>query len=79
MNGQLKIDQMFAFIAKDLDGSEGIPAVIAPGGTAMPLVGADMDRVQSLLPIAQKMATERNITITLVKFSQRDDIIVIKP
>lgn len=72
MEGQLRIDQMFAFICLDDDGTEGIPAFLA-GGLAMPMVGADMKRVESLRPIAQDMV-KAGKKITLVKFSVRETL-----
>ncbi len=78
MKGQLRIDQMFAFIVVDDDGTEGIPAFLAPGGTAMPMVGADMARVESLRPIARRMARELKKPVTLCKFTTREILEVIE-
>ncbi len=73
MKGQLRIDSMFAFICLDDDGTEGIPAFMTPGGIAMPMVGADLQRVDSLRPIARQMV-EAGKKITLVKFSHRETL-----
>jgi len=45
----------------------------------MPLVGADMARVQSLKPIAKRIAQVTRKRIILVKFINREDIEVIEP
>lgn len=78
MQGQVKIDQMFAYVVMDDDDTEGIPAIESPMGP-MPLVGADMARVESLNPIAQHMATSLGKEVTLVRFSVRETIEVFKP
>jgi len=78
MRGQVHIDQMYAYIVMDDDDTEGIPAFMN-GNTAMPMVGADMDRIASLDPIAQQLATEIGKKITLVRFSVREEVKVIDP
>lgn len=79
MRGQLRIEQMFAFVVVDDDGTEGIPAFMGPDRVAMPLTGADMERVESLRPLAQKIATQLGKPITLVRFENRTEVEVIKP
>jgi len=76
MNGQLRIDQMFAFIVVDDDGTEGVCAFNGPNGP-VPMVGADMARVESLRPIAQMLANALKKPVTVAKFSIREDIEVI--
>lgn len=73
-----KIESMYAFIAVDPeDGTEGIPAFMTPDGMAMPMVGADLERVESLRPIAEDLAARGDLTITLAHFSVREDQFVI--
>jgi hypothetical protein len=49
------ITEMYAFVVVDpADGSEGIPS-FSHLGMHHPLVGADMDRVKSLIPIAERL------------------------
>lgn len=79
MNGQERIEKMFAFVIVDDDGTEGIPAIEGPNGMAMPLVGADMARVESLRPHALGVANSLNKEITVVEFSTRVEIETIKP
>lgn len=71
MKGQLHIDEMFAFIVLDDDGTEGIPAIPGPGGVALPMVGADMARIESLRPFAENAARRMGKTVSLVKFTNR--------
>ena len=72
------IGQMFAFIAEDSGPTdEGIVAFTTPGGMAMPMVGADMARVDFLRPIAREIAKKTGRKITLVLFNNRIDLEVI--
>ena len=73
-----KITEMYAFIAEEGPEDEGIVAMKV-GNTFMPLVGADMDRVESLRPIAVNMANIYKTKITLAKFTTRTDLEEIKP
>lgn len=71
MNGQERIETLFAFIVVDTDGTEGIP-VFQSGQHLIPLTGADVDRVLSLMPIAMQIAGEHNRSIEVVHFSRRE-------
>ena len=68
MKEKLKIEQMFAFVACDEKG-EGVMGFKGSDGW-MPMVGADMDRVKSLLPMAVAMGVDFKI----LKFEGRVDI-----
>lgn len=73
-----KIERMFAFITEDEPGSEGIIGVQTYSGL-MPLVGADMKRVESLRPIAQATATATGKSVALVLFEVRKVVEIITP
>jgi len=73
-----KIESMYAFIAQDETG-EGVCGFKAPDGTWLPLVGADMDRVKSLMPVAELMAKQSGQTIKLCLFTTRTELSEIKP
>jgi hypothetical protein len=77
MKGQLRIDQMFAFICLDDDGAEGVPAVLR-NGMLVPLMGADLARVDSLRAIVEHDPMLRGKRITLATFSMREDVEVIQ-
>jgi len=79
MRGQLRIDRLFAFIALDEDGTEGLIGHYQPDGTWTPLVGADMARVDSLRPIVVDIATQTDRRITLAVFSNRDNVETFEP
>lgn len=78
MRGQLRIEQMYAFVVVDDDGTEGIPAFGTPDGTAMPMVGADIERVDQLRPIAQAMARQLGKPIEVLLFTGRESVEVIE-
>lgn len=72
MQGQLRIDSVFVFIVLDEDGTEGVPAFLAPNGMLLPMVAADQARLDQLLPIARDMAALRQVPIHLCRFSTRE-------
>lgn len=79
MNGDLNIEQMFAFIVRDpADGTEGVIGTMTPTGL-MPLVGADPERASSLIPIAQETANLMGVTVTLALFSKRENVDSFEP
>jgi len=81
MNGLVRVEQMFAFIVIDDDGTEGIPAVQTKSmgfPTFLPLVGADMARIDSLRHFAVQVAREMKKPVTLVKFTHREEVEVIR-
>lgn len=78
MKGQLKVLSVFAFIALDSDGTEGVVSAQF-GDVHMPLMGADLAMVAILRPTAERIARETGTTITLAHFSVRTDQETIQP
>lgn len=73
------ITEMYAFVTSDTaPDDEGIPAFMN-GPILMPMTGADMARVQDLMPIAQRAADESGKQIRIYRFSQKEQIGVIEP
>ena len=73
-----KIEQMYAFVAEDSSpDDEGVIGMMTGGGW-MPLVGADMARVNSLRPIAESVAHQLGKPVKLLCFEQRSEIEVIQ-
>ncbi len=70
----LKIDEMYAFIATEDDGQEGICAFQIHGGMWMPMVGADLARMESLRPMAEKIAKATGKQIEVIKFTNREHL-----
>lgn len=73
-----RIDEMFAFVADEGGGDEGVVATHTGAGW-MPLVGADMNRVDSLRPLAEELARITGREIRLIKFTNREDLDVLSP
>lgn len=67
-----KVEVMYAFVVAD-KGGEGIMGFKAADGW-MPMVGADMDRVKSLIPIAREISKVTGLPFKILKFSNRVDI-----
>jgi len=78
-----RIEEMYAFIAEDSGpDDEGVIGIqTGPGDDGqrlwLPLVGADMARVNSLRPIAQGIGRRIGKKIVLVHFSNRQVLEVI--
>lgn len=69
-----KITEMFAFVTSDTDeNDEGVLGVGTSQGL-MPMVGADMSRVKSLIPIADKITEKTGKPYRIIKFSSMTDI-----
>jgi hypothetical protein len=67
-----KIERLYAWIATEADGGEGVCAMSLPDGkTLMPLVGADMERIESLRAHAGLVARISKCPVRLVEFSAR--------
>ena len=72
----LKIESLFAFVAKGPDG-EGIMAgsMVVQGQQMMvPFVGADMGKVKQLLPHAQQISEASGLQFKIYKVSNKTDI-----
>jgi hypothetical protein len=73
------IEEMYAFISYDKDDNdEGICAFNTGFNTWMPMVGADMARVESLKPVAQQIANMTGKKIKICKFSTREVLEIIE-
>lgn len=78
-----RIEEMYAFIVEDSGpDDEGVMAMqTEPGDDGqrlwLPLVGADMARVNSLRSIAQGIGRQIGKKVTLVHFTNREDLEVI--
>lgn len=68
----MKIDCLYAWVCTEADGGEGIPAAHLPGlpGVPMPLIGADMVRIESLRPYALAVAVELGLPVKLCRFDR---------
>lgn len=72
-----KIDQIYAFLAVNED-VEGI-VLFQTGSMHLPMVGANIARVDLLRRVAQDISNDTGKKISICKFSQRELIEIIKP
>lgn len=72
-----KITSLYAWIATEADGGEGLPAmhtVIDGQEYFMPLMGADMARIKSLRGKAELVARRGNVRLRLCRFQLVDEL-----
>ncbi len=81
-----KIERMYAFVQEDTgpDDEEVISApgrVLGPfhGPVPVPLVGADQGRVETLRPVAQRIADATGKPVKVLMFSVRTEVAVLMP
>lgn len=72
------IKLLYAFIAIDEDGDEGVCAMLTPEGW-VPMVGSDMERIDSLRPVAAEIAKRSGKIVHLRRFSSMEIVNVIHP
>jgi hypothetical protein len=73
------IEEMYAFISYDKDNNdEGICAFQSSYGVWIPMVGANMARVESLKPMAKQIANMTGKKIKICKFSTREVLEIIE-
>lgn len=66
-------DELFAFVAVDTDGDEGV--VIAEfEGDAVPLVTADLEKVKLFIPIAERIAQGNRVNIKLYHYKRIGEV-----
>ncbi len=72
-----RIDSLYAFVAEDSGPEdEGIIGVQTEQGW-LPLVGADMARVEALRPLAKSIGQQTGKTIKLLHFETRKEVEII--
>lgn len=81
-----KIDRLFAFVTEDTGpDDEGVISASAPvlgpfhAHMPMPLIGADDGRIESLRPVAQKIADATGKPVKLLSFTMRTEVAVLLP
>lgn len=72
-NGRFsKITEIFAFISKDKEGTEGILGIKGLDGIWIPLIGADLERVESLIPAAETIKKITGVDYEIRYFLHRE-------
>ena len=67
-----KITEMYAFVSEDTGPEDEGVVAEKFGGVWMPLVGADMARVESLKPLARMVAKKTGKPLKLLRFTNRE-------
>jgi hypothetical protein len=71
---KLRIENIWAYVSVDENGMEGVCAVNV-GGTWIPLIAADPERLESLRSMALTLAAlTPNRKIRLIKLTSREEI-----
>jgi hypothetical protein len=68
-----RISEVHAYIVVTENGDEGIAAFLSEG-VWMPMICADMARVESMRPMARRIAEATGQEVRLVKFATRTDV-----
>jgi len=63
-----KIETLYAWVASEPDGGEGLAGFLGPEGW-MPLIGADLARIESLRHVAEDVARVTGYPVALKSFS----------
>ncbi len=69
-----RIEEIYAFVAEDTGPDDEGVVAMSVGGVMMPMVGADMARVESLRPIAKNISKQTGKKVKLLHFTQREDL-----
>ena len=72
------LQELYAFVSKNEDGSEGIIGMPSPHGV-IPMFTADKKNLPKLLEGAQLFANAMDKSITVLKFSNREEFEVVEP
>jgi hypothetical protein len=70
----IPIKEVFAYVAPDGEGNEGLAGVEIPGAGWLPLAASTREGADLLLPVVQVLIKKIGKPIKLVKFSNREEI-----
>ena len=69
-----RIEEMYAFVTEDSGPDDEGVIGMNTGSRWLPMVGADMARVESLKPIAEAIAAKTGKKVKILRFSHREDL-----
>ena len=69
-----RIDALYAWVAQEPDGGEGVCSADFGANLHMPLVGADIERMKSLRDHAEFVRRMTGYPVRLVRFGRREDL-----
>lgn len=73
-----KIERIWAWVSSDTSGEDGIIAYVGENG-AIPLIGSDMERIESFRPYVEKIAQASGRPITLRAFGEMKTLETVMP
>lgn len=68
------IEEIWAWIAEEEPGEEGIIGAYTGEGIMHPLVGADKERIESFREYAEMISEKVDFPVRLVKFNNREEL-----
>lgn len=75
-----KVEKIYAFMAIDADGNEGVLTFIGSDKHALQMVGANLEMLEQYRPVVKAMADsmQPGVKVKLVSFSGREDVEVVR-
>ncbi|RYF52232.1 MAG: hypothetical protein EOO38_00855 [Cytophagaceae bacterium] len=75
-----KITELWAWVCQDKGpDDEGVPSMMGPDRTFLPLVGSDLNRMSSLKMAAQEAANKTGRPVTLRRSTGLVDVMTVYP
>lgn len=72
------VTELFAFVALNPDGTEGVVAGRQPSGAVVPLIANTLEHAQALIPTAQSIANLGSFDIELVRFARAEHVMDVR-
>jgi len=79
LDGVQRIDQLWMIVFVDKGGVENLAQAKTVAGDYVPLIAADLPRLESMLQVSREMARALNREMRLIKFTNRVDLEQIRP
>lgn len=79
MSMPLRITSLTAWTQIDAQDQEGLVAMRGDDGVWLPLIGADLERIESLRPYAQAVAQATGRPVTLRRFGDGEVLETLQP
>lgn len=73
-----EIESMYAWVAEESPGNEGIVGAVLPGRGMVALIGGDRKTIESFRPFAEAIGRAAKKNVRLVRFATRFEIDLIK-
>jgi hypothetical protein len=74
-----RINQLWLVTYRNEEGLEVVAQAKLVSGDYAPLIAADPERLESMMPAARELAKARNVKMRLIKLTNREDVEDISP